>query len=134
MSPKLKDGMVQMQVIVPKEIRDALQRIWHQRGMTISQQVRHSLALWVKAQAKDPAAMDARVAAREIRIAKTGHWTGPEAPGGANGAPMDLDNDPEPDRATEPAKWASWAARQGNKAVKDLAAGHWAKPYRSEPD
>lgn len=121
---KPKDpNMVEMSVLVPKSTRNALQRIWATRGLTISQQVRHSLALWIRAHEKDPDALDARVAARELAAVRA--RTDPDAPRDANGKLIDLDNDPEPDRAQDPVAWSKWAARQGNRAIKELAKGQW---------
>jgi hypothetical protein len=121
---KPKDpNMVEMSVLVPKSTRNALQRIWATRGLTISQQVRHSLALWIRAHEKDPDALSARVAARELAAVRA--RTDPDAPRDANGKLIDLDNDPEPDRAQDPVAWSKWAARQGNKAIKELAKGQW---------
>lgn len=124
MTRKIRPGLVHMLIQVPKELRDAMQRIAHTDGLTISQQARHSLSLWVQAHDKDPMRADARIAARELRAGKTKVPMGvPQAPA----QPIDPANDPEPDPNTDPGAWASWSARQGNQAIANLAKGFWPK-------
>lgn len=120
-----RPGIVKMVIMVPKELRDAMQQIWHKSGLTISQQARHSLSLWVQSHSKDPMRADARIAARELRAGKTKVPMGvPQIP---PPQPIDPANDPEPDPQTDPGGWASWSARQGNQAIANLAKGFWPK-------
>lgn len=116
--------MVELRVKIPKTMQAELQAVWKRTGITMAQQVRTSLALWLARTEKSPGEASAMIARVSSRVARhSGPGKGP-APSGAPFEPeYDPALDPEPDPATEPGKWASWSARQGNWAVKQAAQG-----------
>lgn len=118
-----KEHMVQMQIKVPKATRDAMQRIWARTGLTLSQQARHSLSLWVQACERDEKGIQRRAAVRELRRTQARAGSVPAQPP-APPPPMGHD-DPEPDIRTDPVAWSAWSARQGNQAIANLAKGYW---------
>jgi len=131
-----KPDMVRLVVLIPRGLHAELQAIRAVSGVTIGAQCRFSLTQWVRACARNPhgangligneVAFNYRKGAR-----KAGEWL-PGQPGQAIGPEVDDAPDPEPNQSQEPAAWAKWAARQGNKAIANLAKGLWPKPSQDE--
>lgn len=132
------EPMVKMLVYIPKGLRDELERIKVQDGVTISQQVRYSLGLWVRRVNRDPHGAWGPIG-NAVQDWKTGRsgiagraQEGPGSHAQALQAAIEVQThpelDPEPNPSVDPVGWSSWAARQGNAAVKTLAAGYFGHP------
>jgi hypothetical protein len=138
-------GMVVMQIYVPKYIRQKLEQIKQKDGVSVSQQARYSLALWIRRCDKDPHGAWG-IIGNAVRDGwrSTGGPGFKDSPQDASESPQTAlqkalevmehpEHDPKPDQHLEPAKWASWAKRQGDAAVKAMAAGYWGHPDPKGP-
>lgn len=130
------DPMVLMQVRVPKSLRTGLQQVYKASGLTVSQQVRFSLALWLKRVHRDPlganGVMGSLTGQGPAYQGSHGHQNPSPSDYDAAGAPIDWLSMPEPDPATEPVLWSKWSARQGNAAIKELAGKHWPITHKDD--
>ena len=141
-----KRPMVSMKILVPAAIRDEMREIWHRKGYTMSQQARLSLMLWCRMHGKDPTRVDGlfamalsprsvnaaveaeldpeqreqrevlRAQQRQARREKRKH-------NAAFDPSYDPAKDPEPDKATQPAAWGAWDARQKDYIMHQIAQG-----------
>lgn len=116
-----KKGLVKVLIALPPDLRTELELIRQQTGLTVSQQARTSLTLWVAKCRKVPA---------QSLFAKGfgGQLPSPDSPGpGQHGhhKPQYEDPGPEPSQSKDPAAWAKWSAKAGNAAIAKLAAGEW---------
>ena len=105
--------MVNMLVQVPTNIRNGLREITKQTGLTTSQQVRRSLAMWIRSQTGKPIETLASMNASPVYGTVPDQWADPPEP----------ELGPEPDIKADPAAWASWSAKQGDWMIKQLAKG-----------
>jgi hypothetical protein len=109
--------MVKVLLHIPLWLREALETIKERDGVTISEQARMSLTIWVKRCARDPHGALGPLTqgmSQEATEAATAYATPEPVPLG-----------PEPDPETDPAAWASWSARAGTAAIAKLAKGDW---------
>lgn len=124
------DGLVEMIVLVSKPVRAELEQIKALEGVSISQQVRCSLNLWITAVHRNPHGAQGLLGNQIAKGHKLGGW-GPGAKGTGTPEPDVPQADPfaslgpEPNQATHPAAWAKWSAKQGNLMVQKLAKGEW---------
>lgn len=124
------DPIVELTVRVRKSMRDALRAEYKRSGHTMSQQVRMSLALWLKRVHRDPHGADGVMGSLagpgpRYQKGQQGPW---EAPGDA----IDWLAMPEPDPTKDPVLWSKWSARQGNAAIKHFAAQHWPITHKDD--
>lgn len=138
---KSERGMVVLQIYIPKHMRDQLEQIKKQDGVSVSQQCRYSLGFWIRRVQRDPHGAWGLIGmgVRDGWRSTGGHGAqnASEKPKTALEHAIEVmehpEQDPEPSQVTEPAKWASWSARQGNAAVKTMAAGYWGTPDPKGP-
>lgn len=130
------DPIVELTVRVRRSMRDALRTEYKRSGHTMSQQVRMSLALWLKRIHRDPHGADGVMASLSgpgPAYGKPGAYqSGSPSDYDAAGAPIDWLTMPEPDPAKEPVLWSKWSARQGNAAIKELAGKHWPITHKDD--
>jgi hypothetical protein len=120
MAKTVKNDLVRTLILLPKDLRTELELIRQASGLTLSQQARTSLTLWVAKCRKVPA---------QSLFAK---GFGGQLPGLTDSVPngpapevAPFDPGPEPDQAADPVAWSKWAARAGNAAIAKLAKGEW---------
>lgn len=124
--------MVKVLIAMPADLRDELNALKQETGLTVSQQARTSLTIWVARCRKTPGGAQALFARGMAGLTAIAASESPTSLPGAHkgyldtiGPTYDPATDPQPDREREPAKWASWSKRQGDYAVSLLARGIW---------
>ena len=131
-----KPTMVKVLILLPKALRTELEQIRLRDGVSLSAQARLSLTHWVRAVARNPHGANGLIGNEVALNYRKGLGKGPDwlpgQPGQAIGPEVEDLPDPEPNQSQEPAAWAKWAARQGNKAIANLAKGLWPKPSQDE--
>lgn len=109
--------MINLVVQVPKALKADLERVCKETGLTVSQQTRFSLALWVKRMTGKPVDALSAAAGGALPPGKLKPW---------ESVPVTLESlGPEPDQHNDPAAWAHWSAKQGDIMVAKLAKGEW---------
>lgn len=120
---KTPDGMVLISVLIPRNLRGDLEQLRQQTGLSISQQARTSLTLWVMKCQK------ATGSAQKMYAKGFDGLAGPsDGPGQGLTPPAKVkpfEPGPEPDQKADPVAWAKWSAKAGNAAIAKLAAGEW---------
>jgi hypothetical protein len=137
---KPKEGMARIVLYIPKTLHERLEQIKQKDGVSLSQQARYSLSLWCRRVEKDPYGAWGLIGSgvRDGWRSTGGKGFTDPAQDAPQKAQTDLQHalwvmehpeaDPEPNIHTEPVKWGAWSARQGNAAVKVMAAGYFGHP------
>lgn len=112
--------MVKLLISIPLAMRTELEIIRQRDGVSISQQARYSLGMWIRRASKDPAGAWGMIG-NVVHQTQKGTQSPPEAPGPSK----PFDPGPEPDQHNDPVAWSKWSAKAGNAAIARLAKGEW---------
>lgn len=112
--------MVKVLLHIPLWLREGLEAIKERDGVSISEQARMSLTIWLKRVNRDPmGALGPLTSGMSLEDTEAAS---------AYAAPPVVPLGPEPDPSTDPAAWASWSAKAGTEAISQLAKGTWPDP------